>query len=141
MRWRRARDQSACDQGAHGRGAGLTLLEVVLALVIVALALLGWVRLEGRVAHVERSTRIRRELAAWMGNELRFQRNVRAFDCRSQPAPEGWSCRVERTCLDGLSPCETESIRVTITPAEGPALSGTTAVWWPLQRAPVGAIP
>ena len=112
-----------------------------MALAIVALALLAWTRLEGRVARVERSSRVRRELAAWMRNELRFQRNVRAFDCRSQPAPAGWSCGVERTCLDGSSPCETESIRVTITPPEGPALTGTTAVWWPLQRAPVGATP
>ena len=119
----------------------MTLLEVVLALAIVALALLGWTRLEGRVARVERSSGVRRELAAWMRNELRFQRNARFDDCRSQPAPTGWSCSVERTCLDGTSPCETESIRVTITPPEGPALSGTTAVWWPLQRAPVGATP
>jgi len=119
----------------------MTLLEVVLALAIVALALLSWVRLEGRVAHVERASLIRREVAAWLRNELRFQRNVRAFDCRSQPPPRGWSCSVERTCLDGSSPCETESIRVTVTPPEGPALTGTTAVWWPLQRAPLGATP
>jgi Tfp pilus assembly protein PilV len=123
------------------RGAGLTLLEVVLALAIVALALLGWTVLQGRAARAERGTRIRRDVASWMRDELRIQRNVRAFDCRSRPTPTGWMCSVERTCLDAATPCETESVRVTIAPPEGPALHGATAVWWPLQRAPVGAPP
>ena len=122
------------------RSLGFTLLEVVLALAIVALALLGWTVLQGRAARAERDSMIRREVAAWMRDELRIQRNVRAFDCRARPvSPPGWTCSVERTCLDTETPCETESVRVDIAPPQGPALHGATAVWWPLQRAPVGA--
>lgn len=125
----------------RGGSAGLTLLEVVVALAVFALTLLGWVRLEGHLMHAERSSRVRRLAAAWMRDELRIQRGVRAFACRSRPVPQGWTCSVERTCLDGTDPCDTESIRVTIASPRGPALRGTTAVWWPLQRAPVATWP
>jgi hypothetical protein len=125
----------------HRRVGGVTLLEVVVALAVVALALLAWVRLEGHLAQVEHSTRIRRQLAAWMSDELRLQRAVRSLGCRSRPAPPGWSCIVERSCLEASAPCEMEGIRVTLTPPGGPPWSGATAVWWPLQRAPVEAPP
>lgn len=128
-----------------GRSAGLTLIEVLMAMVIVALALLAWTRLEARVAQLERSNQVRRELAAWMRSELRIQRNVRAFTCRSRTAPSGWTCTLTRVCLDvtpgPAAPCESESIRVTITSPVGPALTGATAVWWPLQRALVEPSP
>ncbi len=126
---------------AKDRRAGLTLVEVLVALAVVGVALIAWAGLQARLARVERANQVRREAAAWMRSELRVQRSVRAFACRSRPAPSGWSCSVTRTCLDGAGSCEAEAVRVTITPPETPALQGTTAVWWPLQRAPVEPSP
>ena len=120
---------------------GLTLMEVLIAVAIVGLALLAWTKLQGGLARVEHANHARRELAAWMRSELRVQRNVRALTCRSREAPAGWSCAVTRTCMRGPSPCEIEVVHVTIRPASGPPLTGSTAVWWPLQRAPVEVPP
>lgn len=117
--------------------AGLTLLEVLVALTILAVALLAWVRLEGALLSSERQSAVRRELASWLRDELRFQRNLRAAGCVRDPPGPGWSCQVERSCLAFAPPCEAETIRVTVTPPSGPSLTGRTAVWWPLQRAPV----
>ncbi len=120
------------------RAAGLTLIEVLLAMAVVAVALIAWARLEGSMARVRRDQATRRVLASWMRNELRLQRSVRAATCVSQAAPDGWSCSVARRCLDGTVPCELESVTVRIAPPRGRALVGSTAVWWPLERAPVG---
>lgn len=125
----------------RSRRAGMTLVEVLLALALVGLALLAWAGLQARVVRVERANQVRRELAAWMRSELRLQRNVRASECRSRAAPAGWRCRVVRTCVDGVDSCETEAVQVTIAPPGGAVWTGATAVWWPLQRAPVESAP
>lgn len=121
--------------------SGLTLIEVLVAVAVLGLALLAWAGLQARLTKVERSNQVRRELAAWMRSELRLQRNVRALDCRSRAAPAGWSCSVARTCLGGTTICDAEVVHVTITPPEGRPWAAATGVWWPLQRAPVGATP
>ena len=123
-----------------GRGAGLTLVEVTVAVAVLAIGLLAWAGVQARLARVERSDQVRRELAASMRNELQVQRSVRAFGCRSRVAP-GWGCSVLRSCLDGVGACEAEAVRVTITPPGGGPWTGVTAVWWPLQRAPVERSP
>lgn len=110
------------------------MTEVLVAMVVLCLGVLTWVRLEGRLAAVERRTEVRRALAAWMRDELRLQRSVRAFACGARPPREGWRCTVARRCVDGAA-CEAESVTVTIDPPEGATLRGSTAVWWPLQRA------
>lgn len=129
----------------HGRlprSVGLTLVEVLVALLVLAIAILAGVRLAGALVRSERQSAARRELASFVRNELRFQRNVRAHGCVGDSPGPGWSCRVERTCLDGTQPCETEAIRVTVAPPSGRPLVARTAVWWPLQRAEVvGAAP
>ena len=124
------------------RASGLTLVEVLVALLVLAVAMLAWARLEARAAQVDRGSQVRREVAAWMRSELRLQRTLRTSGCGSRVAPAGWRCKVVRTCLGGVAEgCEVESVRVTITPPSGVALSGTTAVWWLLQAAPVGGRP
>lgn len=123
------------------KASGLTLVEVLVALLVLAVAMLAWARLEARAAQVDRGSEVRREVAAWMRSELRLQRNLRTSECGSRVAPAGWRCKVVRICLGGAAGCEVESVRVTITPPAGVALSGTTAVWWPLQAAPVGGRP
>ncbi|HKI58272.1 MAG TPA: prepilin-type N-terminal cleavage/methylation domain-containing protein [Trueperaceae bacterium] len=128
--------RSAFGHGAGTRG-GLTLVEVMVALAVLTLGLLAWVRLDGALVRTERDSAVRRELAAWMREELRLQRNVHSFDCLGQAPGAGWSCSVERTCVAGPPPCEAESIGVAIVPPAGHALVGRTAVWWPLQRAEV----
>ena len=118
-------------------GNGLSLVEVLVALAILALALLAWVSVTGALARAERASEVRRELAAWMRNELRLQRSARALVCLAEPPSPSWSCRVERSCVGGTPPCEVEAVHVVMVPPDGPGLAGTTAVWWPLQRAAV----
>lgn len=125
---------------ARSRRTGLTLVEVLVAMVLLASALLAWVRVQAAMLHAERSSRVRRELAAWMGNELTLQRNVRARACLSSAPGPAWRCEVGRDCVvaDVGDACALESIAVTLTPPSGPALAGRTVVWWPLERADVG---
>lgn len=125
----------------RSRRAGLTLLEVVVALAVLAIALLAWVRVQASVARVQRVDSVRRELAGWLGDELRLRRNVRTVGCRARAVRPGWTCSEIRACLDAGGRCELERVRVTVTGPVGPPLSGTTVVWWPLQAAPVRVRP
>ncbi|MEJ2666264.1 MAG: prepilin-type N-terminal cleavage/methylation domain-containing protein [Deinococcales bacterium] len=121
--------------------SGLTLLEVLVALAVLTLAVLGWVRLEATLAAAERSGQLRREVAGLLRAELQLQRNVPAEGCLTPlPAP-GWTCRVERRCLAGSAPCQLEGVRVSLTAPGSAPVAAATAVWWPLQRAQVEAPP
>lgn len=123
------------------RGArGLTLVEVLVASAVTALALLAWARLGAAAARAERTAEARRQLASWLQSELGLQRNVAASSsCLAAPPAPGWRCSLARRCLDER--CDSEAIRVTLETAEGRVVRGTTAVWWPLQRAPVERAP
>lgn len=127
------------------RRAGVTLLEALVAMLLLSVALLAWVRLESGLLHSERSTRTRRQLAGWMRNELRLQRNVRGASCLTDAPGPGWRCVVRRSCVQpgstlgdgpgGDGGCALESVVVILEPPDGALLRGETAVWWPLQRA------
>lgn len=124
------------------RTSGLTLLEVLIAMVLLATALLAWVRVQGATLKSERSSRVRRELAAWMGAELSLQRNVRVRACLAAAPGIAWRCELDRTCVaagagGAAGTCDVETIRITLAPPSGPPLQGRTAVWWPLQHADV----
>lgn len=118
---------------------GFTLLEVLVAMVLLSSALLAWVRVQGAMLDSERSSRARRELAAWMETELSLQRNVRAGACLSEAPAAEWRCDLDRTCVATGSggACDLEIVSVVLSPPSGPPLRGRTAVWWPLQRADV----
>ncbi len=123
------------------RGApGITLVEVLVALAVTALALLVWVRLGAATARAERTAEVGRQLASWLQSELGLQRNVAASSgCLSLAPVPGWRCSLVRRCLDER--CGAEAIQVTLETAEGRVVRGATAVWWPLQRAPVERTP
>lgn len=120
---------------------GLTLLEVLVACLILGVTALAWARLEGHVAHAERVSAVRRELASWMRDELRVQRAVRSASCLARVAPPGWTCSVDRRCVPGGAACDAELVQVAIAAPDGATLVATTAVWWPLELAPVEGSP
>lgn len=127
--------------GAAAATRGLTLLEVLVALAVLSLAVLGWLRLEATLATAERGGQLRREVAGLLRSELQIQRNVPAGGCLTMLPSPGWTCRVERRCLAGPAPCQLEAVRVTLTAPGSAPVAAVTAVWWPLQRAPVEAQP
>lgn len=128
-------------RGAAAATRGLSLLEVLVALAVLTLAVLGWMRLEAALAGAERVSQVRRELAAALESELRLQRNVHAGGCLTMRLPANWACDVERRCLGASVGCQLEGLRVTLTAPGLAPVSAATAVWWPLQRAPLEALP
>lgn len=136
-----ARQRTHGSRVAAAAPSGLSLLEVLVALAVLMLAVLGWLRLSGTLVAAERSARVRREAAARLGAELQLQRNVHASSCLTQLPSPAWSCRVERRCLAGTAPCQLEGVRVTLVPPGVAPVGAATTVWWPLQRAPVEAPP
>ncbi len=112
------------------RVRGFTLVEVLVALAVLAIALLAAARVQSATARAERTATVRRALAARARSELRLHRALAGTLCRLPATGPESACTVTRACLEPASapPCALERLEVRVASAEGGAVVLRTVV-------------
>jgi len=117
---------------------GLTLVEVLVALAVLALTLSAVLTLQATALRAERASALRRDLAARVANEMRFQRLSPSPACAAQGTlPAGWRCEAAHTCLTSSVGCDAWIVRVRVEATNGAALAAVTAAAPALESAAV----
>jgi len=113
------------------RVRGFTLVEVLVALAVLAIALLAAARVQSATARAERTATVRRALAARARSELRLHRALAGTLCRLPATGAESACAVTRACLEppaSAPPCALERLEVRVASAEGGAVVLRTVV-------------
>lgn len=124
----------------NGRGCrAVTLVEVLVALTVLALAGAALASVQLGALRSGRTAQVRQTAAAALAQELLFQRigpGAATVDCSAAHLEYGWTCQVATACPDHRFGCQVQLVRVVVTPPDGGSLEGTTVRFGPLVERP-----
>lgn len=118
---------------------GLTLVEVLVALTVLAVAGAALAAVQVAALRSGSTVRQRQAMAEALGQELLYQRlgpSVTPGACAVARLQHGWQCEVMASCSPAGLGCDLRLVRVVITPQEGQPAEGVTARFAPLSGAP-----
>lgn len=135
------RPAPATPRATRHAARGFTLIEVLVALLLLGLAAAAFASLQAGALRASRLAHTKRLAAHHLSNELTAQRLMVAGastapgGCFTEP-PAGYTCEARRLCVPEHAACALITAHVTITPREGEAVRGATASFRPLLVAP-----
>jgi len=138
MKW--AATRAALVEGA-GRRHGLSLVEVLVALAIMASVTLALFGLQAAGLRAARTAVITRQQAAALRYEASLARVVTAPAIACRGAQLAGDCSLATTCLAAVAPpadCELWQTVVELIGPDGRSTTLTTVAYAPLETAPVG---
>lgn len=125
----------------HRDPRGLSLVEVLVALAIMATVALALFGLQASGLRAARTAALTRQQAADLRFESSLARLVPPASATCRGDHEATSCIITTTCLDVLvqpDGCQLLRTTIEVTSADGRTASVTTVGYLPLEAAPVG---